>query len=152
TPQGGVVLQRFEAGLSFEDRASQMRLGEYKDALRLIERYPLMGVGFGRAPEIDIYVASSSIYFLMASEMGLVGLGAFLITMALLYRRAVTRRPAVRDPALRSLQFGALGSLTGALAAGLFDHFFFNMQFPHTAALFWLLAGLTVVATEIGAA
>ncbi|MCX6023908.1 MAG: O-antigen ligase family protein, partial [Chloroflexi bacterium] len=50
TPQGALVVERFQNGLAFEDRASQMRLGEYKDALRLIERYPTLGVGFGRAP------------------------------------------------------------------------------------------------------
>ncbi|MCX6021234.1 MAG: hypothetical protein NTZ05_05825, partial [Chloroflexi bacterium] len=81
----------------------------------------------------------------------LIGLGGFLTSMWLLLREAFTRRFAIRDPAVRSLQFGAIGSLAGAMAAGIFDHFFFNMQFPHTVALFWLLAGLTAAATEIGA-
>lgn len=151
TPQGELVMQRFQEGVTFEDRASQMRLGEYKDALRLIERYPFLGVGFGRAPEMDIYVASSSIYLMMASQMGLIGLSAFLAVVVLLYRHALGRRPRITNPGLRSLQIGALGGVSGALAAGLFDHFFFNLQFPHTGALFWLMIGLTTAVTMIGA-
>ena len=40
-----------ESGLNAQDQASAMRLGEYKDAFRLIQQYPVFGVGFGAAPE-----------------------------------------------------------------------------------------------------
>jgi len=46
----------FAQGLQGQDLATQMRFGEYKDALILIGRYPVLGVGFLGAPEIDIYL------------------------------------------------------------------------------------------------
>jgi hypothetical protein len=36
----------------------------------------------------------------------------------------------------------------GALAAGVLDHYFFNLQFPHTVTLFWLMMALAVVVVQ----
>lgn len=149
-PQANIVFQRMESGITFQDQAAQMRLGEYKDALRLIRLYPWFGVGFGEAPSIDIYAAASSIYLLMAEQMGLVGLGVFLLTMLVFFIYALKPANKIVDPSLQTLQMGALAGVVGALSAGLFDHYFFNLYFPHTIALFWLFVGLTVVATRLG--
>ncbi|MCB9162257.1 MAG: hypothetical protein H6644_20845 [Caldilineaceae bacterium] len=43
-------MARLLAGFAGEDLATQMRFGEYKDALILIGRYPLFGVGFTGTP------------------------------------------------------------------------------------------------------
>ncbi|MBI2908639.1 MAG: O-antigen ligase family protein [Chloroflexi bacterium] len=157
-PQGQMVLGRIEAGLTMQDRASQMRLGEYKDALRLIAMYPWFGVGFGEAPSVDVYVAASSTYLMIAQEMGLAGLAAFLATMIALFWHALRglKRAAdeswivVQDEGLKNIQFGALAGVVAALTAGLFDHYFFNLRFPHAMAVFWLLVGLTLVAGRLG--
>lgn len=149
-PQGESLVGRYQSGLAFQDPAAQMRLGEYKDAIRLIRLYPWFGVGFGSAPSVDLYVAVSSIYLLIAQEMGLVGLGFFLIIIATLFGYAFISLPHIADPALQTLQIGALAGVVGALVAGLFDHYFFNLHFPHTIALFWLFVALAVVATKLG--
>ena len=151
-PQGDIVLGRIGSGIAAEDQAAQMRLGEYKDALRLISQYPWFGVGFGSAPSIDLYVAASSIYLLIAEEMGLVGLSVFLLTMVVLFVYALSGLKRIADPLTQTIQLGAMASLVGALTAGLFDHYFFNLHFPHTVALFWLFVGLVVVATRLGTA
>jgi len=148
SPPGQQLLDRFMSGVTFADRAAQMRLGEYKDALRLISAYPVLGVGFGAAPSLDLYVGSSSIYLLVASQMGLVGLGAFLTSMALVLRAAWTAQARLTDPAMSGLLLGLTAGLLGALAAGLFDHYFFNLQFPHAIALLWLFAGLLMVVVQ----
>ncbi len=46
-------VSHFVQGLLAQDLATQMRLGEYKDALILIQRYPILGVGFSGSPDID---------------------------------------------------------------------------------------------------
>jgi hypothetical protein len=38
--------------------------------------------------------------------------------------------------------------LSGALVAGLLDHYFANQAFPHAVALFWLYAAALVVASR----
>ena len=54
---------RFVEGFQGTDLATQMRFGEYKDALILIGRYPVFGVGFAGAPDVDVYLAVASVYF-----------------------------------------------------------------------------------------
>jgi O-antigen ligase len=84
-------IERFLAGLAVfqdfnsADLATQMRIGEYRDALTLIQRYPLLGVGFAGTPDVDIYLGVSSAYFLLAQEMGLIGLGAFLLLVVSIF-------------------------------------------------------------------
>lgn len=149
-PQGELVIGRLGSAVAAQDRASQMRLGEYKDALRLISMYPLFGVGFGAAPSIDVYVASASIYLMMAEEMGLIGLAAFLATLGSLFWSGAKSIRRSTDEALKSIQFGAMASVVAALTAGLFDHYFFNLYFPHTIVLFWLFVALTLIASRLG--
>ena len=126
------------------DRATQMRLGEYKDAFNLIARYPLFGVGFGSSPDIDTYIGVSSVYLLMAEEMGLVGLSVFLLTMGIFFWRVARAWFAglARDELLAPILLGVAGALLGAMIGGLVDHYFFNLKFVHAVTLFWLYVGL----------
>jgi len=142
SPPGQQLLDRFFSGVTFTDRAAQMRLGEYKDALRLIAQYPVFGVGFGQAPSLDLYVASSSIYLLIASQMGLVGVAAFLLCVGLVLHGAWRAAGRLSHPQLPGLMLGVSAGVLAALSAGLFDHYFFNLQFPHAIAMLWLFLGL----------
>jgi O-antigen ligase len=143
------------SGLQFQDKASAMRLGEYKDALRLIGLYPWFGVGFGDAPSIDLYVGVSSIYLLIAEQMGLIGLASFLLVVGYTLYSGIRTLLADGIVAIQSASdelverfsththlLGLLAALLSALVAGFADHYFFNLRFPHTVAIFWLLIGL----------
>jgi hypothetical protein len=145
-------LGHFLDAFTQSDLATQMRLGEYKDALTLISRYPFFGVGFGGAPDIDTYLGVSSVYLLMAEEMGLVGLAAFLVTMGLFFFYVTQAWFAhlMRDEFLAPILLGIAGALLGAMVGGLTDHYFFNLAFPHSVALFWLYVGLGMVAVRLG--
>ena len=128
-----------------------MRLGEYKDAFRLISQYPFFGVGFGVAPDVDLYIGVSSIYLLLAEQIGLVGLTSYLVVVSQVLWRGLA--PLLRGqiaPEVEPLLLGAIGALVAALTAGVFDHHFVNLRFPHVVALFWLLAGLIVVLARLG--
>ena len=129
-----------------EDQATLMRFGEYKDALNLITRYPWFGIGFAGVPDIDLYIGVSSVYLLMAEEMGLVGLGAFVLIMLIFFANGwlAFRGTGKADPIL----LGALAGVLGALVGGLFDHYFFNLDFPHSVTLFWLFVGMAMAAVN----
>lgn len=136
-------------GLRGEDLATQMRYGEYRDALTLIQRYPVLGVGFAGSPDIDTYISVANVYLLMAVEMGLVGLAAFLIVIAVLFLQAIRAwRIVPRDSELEAIWYGFHTALIGALVGGILDHYFFNLDFHHSVALFWLFVGLAVVASR----
>ena len=149
-PQTQTYVQHFIAGTRGQDLATQMRFGEYKDAFKLISRYPWFGVGFGGAPSIDLYIGVSSVYLLMAENMGLVGLGSFLLIMVLYFFHGwEARRALVGDPEGEAILLGLLGAIVGAMAGGVFDHYFFNLDFPHSVSLFWLYVGLTIATTKV---
>lgn len=162
-------LTHVATGLAVQDQATQMRFGEYKDAFRLIQAYPVFGVGFGTAPNIDLYVGVSSIYLLLAENTGLVGVALWLWAIGLIIVKTLRQcadflRPAVvgaasaldaeRPPALppteaSTLAVACLGALISALVAGLFDHHFVDIHFPHVVALTWLIVGLIVVGLRL---
>jgi O-Antigen ligase len=140
----------FIEGLQGEDLATQMRLGEYKDALILIQRYPLLGVGFSGSPDIDTYIGVSNMYLLIAEEMGLVGLTAFLAMIAALYSAAAKVYRRVREAgALEPIWWGLYAAILGALVGGMVDHYFFNLDFHSSVAFFWLYLGLAAAATRL---
>ena len=127
-----------------------MRFGEYKDALTLIQRYPWFGVGFGGTPDADLYLGVSSVYLLIASEMGIVGLVSFLAALVSFLWQFITlplRR--IRGSQLESIVLGTTFAVIGAMVGGAFDHYLFNLVFPHAAALLWLFVGLGAVSYRL---
>jgi len=147
-PQTQEYVVHFIQGVQVQDLASKMRLGEYKDALILISRYPWIGVGFIGTPDIDIYLGVSNVYLTIAEEMGLVGLGAFLAIMAIFFRYTWRSWKTMgHDPRLEALLLGLQTAVVGGLVGGLLDHYLFS--YPHAVAFFWLCIGLAVAAAQI---
>ncbi len=143
-------VEHFVEGVRGEDLATQMRLGEYSDAFKLIMRHPWLGVGFSSTPEIDLYVGVSCVYLLIAEEMGLIGLGVFLLAIALFFILFWRHRHLARlDERLEAIFWGIGCALIGGLAAGVVDHYFFNLSFPHAATLFWTYIGLGMVTMSL---
>ncbi len=143
-------VQHFVEGLQGQDLATQMRFGEYKDALLLISRYPWFGVGFTGVPDVDIYLGVSNLYLLIAEEMGLVGVTVFIGTLATFFLYVWPRGRWVRrtDPELESMLLGTLTAVAAGLLAGGLDHYLFNLTFPHAATLLWVVVALGVAAAR----
>jgi len=141
-PQTQDYVARLMAGLAGEDLATQMRFGEYKDALILIRRYPIFGVGFTGVPDLDIYLGVSMLYLIIAENMGLVGLFMFVAAMIGFFVMLFASWRRGYEPALEPLLLGYAGAVVGALVSGIFDHYWFNMTYPHMTVLFWLFVGM----------
>jgi O-antigen ligase len=152
TPTGQEVVARFVSGFSTADRATAFRLGEYANAFTLVQRYPLLGIGFGLSPDIDVTAGVSSVYLLVAEQTGLLGLSVYLAALLTtwwtgargLARPQGTSQSRAQWEQLQGVQAAFLAALSGALVAGLLDHYFANQTFPHAVALFWLYAAALV--------
>jgi O-antigen ligase len=146
----------FVQGVQGQDLATQMRFGEYKDALILIQRYPLLGVGFSGAPEIDIYLGVSSAYLLIAEQMGLIGLAVFVGSLATVFVWSFTQRARLyaaaetaEGQARLSVWLGLHAGLAAALVVGVVDHYFFELSFQPAGSLFWIFVGLCLAASRL---
>ncbi len=135
------IVQRLFAGVQLQDQAQQMRLAEYQNAMAIITRYPVFGIGFGLAPDIDLTAGVSSIYLAIAQRMGLVGLAAF-VGLAVAWFFITLRALRQMDDERAGWLLGAQAGLVAALVVGIADHYFFNIEFSHMVALFWGVSGL----------
>jgi O-antigen ligase len=155
-PPAEAYLAHLIEGLQLQDRATLMRLGEYKDAFALISRYPWFGVGFSGSPDANLYVGVSNLYLLMAEEMGMVGVAWFLVVVGLFLANlfAAWRRISHSDPPQprqEALCLGLGAAVAGVLIGGVFDHYLFNLVYPHMSTLFWIYLGVGMAAVRIGA-
>lgn len=156
-PQAQAYVLHFVEGIQLQDRATLMRLGEYKDALALIGRYPWFGVGFAGSPDADLYVGVSNLYLLMAEIMGVLGVFAFLIVitgyLANLFwawrQTRVVLPQSVEDARAEALLLGLLAAIVGALVGGIFDHYLFNLVYPHMGVMLWSYFGLGMVLVRL---
>ena len=140
-PTAQELVARFVSGFSVADRATAFRVGEYANALTLIQRYPLLGIGFGASPDIDVTAGVSSVYLLVAEQTGLLGLALYVAAVLGVAVGGMRRLGRTVDPKLDGVVAAFVAAVCGALVAGLLDHYFANELFPHAVALFWLYAG-----------
>ena len=141
-PIGRALYGRVLSGFAGQDKAAGMRIDEYRNAFEIVAEYPLLGIGFGNAPAIDLAPGVSSIYLTVAETMGLPALVLLLTLLGLLLTRALRVVLGRCERRLQGLAAGLLTALVAALVAGLFDHYFTSAVFPHMVALFWLYCGL----------
>ncbi|MGA7671804.1 MAG: O-antigen ligase family protein [Nitrolancea sp.] len=139
---GANFVHRMYLGLTLQDPATKLRLREYQNALTIIKQHPIFGVGFGNAPSINEQTGVSSIYLTLGERVGLVGLALFLITVGSIAVVGLNRWRSEVESERGELILGHLAALASALTVGIFDHYFFNITFPHMTALFWVVCGL----------
>ena len=48
-----------------------------------------------------------------------------------------------------AILIGSIAAMVAALVAGVLDHHFVNIRFPHMTALFWLVSALCVVSAQM---
>ena len=149
-PLSQQYVSHFTDAIKGQDLATSMRLGEYKDALILISRYPAFGVGFGGTPDIDIYLGVSSAYLLLSEQVGLIGFTSFVIIITSVFVWGIKHRSAsLTNKDLSSQWLGIYGALVATTIIGVFDHYFVNLDFQSSQTCFWVIVGLALSVTRI---
>lgn len=146
-------IDKLQAGFTNQDVETQMRFGEYKDALTLISRHPVIGAGFSGTPEIDLYFGVANTYLTIASHAGFVGLAAYLIMMGSVFVYSFAHYRCIQAyPALTDVWLGLAAAVVGVLVGGIFDHFYFKIdQFHATMTFVWIILGLLLAAVRLAA-
>jgi hypothetical protein len=149
-PQTQAYVERFLDAFRGGDLATQMRLGEYGDSVRLISRYPIFGVGFTGTPDIDLYTNAASMYFIMANQIGLVGLFIFAVTISSVFAYGFFAwRLAKHDVELDSIHLGYHAALLTGLVNATGDLYFFRLDFQSSITLFWLVVALALASSRL---
>ena len=149
-PQTQSYLVRFVEAFTASDISTQMRLGEYGDAFRLISQYPVTGVGFTGTPSIDLYTNAASMYLIMANQIGLVGVALFASVMLGVFAYGLKAWRRVQgNTALRSILLGYHAALLAALMNGTADLYFFRLDFQASITLFWLTVALALASSRL---
>ena len=130
-----------------------MRLGEWKDSLNLIGRYPLVGVGFTGTPEIDIYADVANMYLMMANQIGLTGVmlifllrwPAYSFTARAGLAYCSQRRGRNSPPFTWVIHAALITGLVNAVA----DLYFFRLDFQSSITWFWLIVALCLASSRL---
>lgn len=146
-PQTQGYVRRLMEGLMGRDLATRMRLTEYANALEIVREWPWTGIGFFGPPGVDLEMGVSMVYLAVASMMGVPALLLFCgILLAPLLLFAGTDW---RGHPLEPWVLGLTGAVVGLVMTGIFDHFYFNLLYPHMSALYWLLLGTCTAALRL---
>ncbi len=149
-PQTQSYIERLRQAFQGEDLATQMRIGEWTDSLRLISRYPLAGVGFTGTPEIDIYTDVANMYLIMANQIGLTGVLLFLLAMAGVFAYGWRAwRHAKDSPGFAAIHLGYHAALLTALVNAVADLYFFRLDFQSSITWFWLIVALCIASSRL---
>lgn len=124
--------------------------GTYNEmGLELVKKYPVLGVGVGHyIPALrDFYQLEDwqyqpahNIYIFLAAELGILGLGLFLIIVGSIIKRAWINKNQL-------LTFTLLLGVGSFLFIGLFDHYPLTIQ--QTRLTFFLLLGMLAAQANI---
>jgi hypothetical protein len=152
-PQTQSFIEHFRQAFTASDLSTQMRLGEYGDALRLIREYGILGVGFTGTPDIDLYTDVASMYLIMTNQIGIVGLSIYLVTIGGVFLYGLHAWQYARANAdLDSIHLGYHAALLTALVNGAADLYFFRIDFQASITLFWLLVALALASSRLSLA
>lgn len=149
-PQTRGYIERFAEAFTGTDLATQMRLGEYGDALELISEFPITGVGFTGTPRITLYTDVASMYLIMANQIGLVGVGLFGVSIMGVFSYGwIARRQAVLQPEMESIHLGYHAAVLAALINATADLYFFRLDFHASITFFWITVALALASSRL---
>jgi putative inorganic carbon (HCO3(-)) transporter len=131
------------------DASAQERIMLWSDAVELFKEHPLMGSGFltyADMHRVGSYRDTHNFYLKMLVETGLIGVGLFVLQLALLFTEGIKlfRRSQDSFLSLLGLGFAAL-----ILCAAVVNFFGDRWMFIQVSSNLWILLGCTVRARTL---
>lgn len=125
------------------EQSAALRLDLWDHALKLFQKNPFIGVGFGgfgfSLPEDARLRDTHSYYLKMLSEQGIVGFGLLLIVLFLAFRSGWKLLKAGKDGFERGLGLGFAGCVVAYASTNLFGD---RWSYYEMGSYFWVFWGL----------
>lgn len=149
-----IVGENLRSIMKLKDKSMLIRLNLWKEALAVIEDFPVVGCGINTYTAITPYYKLSedsgyyphNSYLHMAAETGLAGLGAFLWIIGILFKTSIRNLKSFEDSFYRAVLIGLLSGLFGFLVHSIIDTNFYSIQL---SVLMWYVMGLIVAVQRI---
>lgn len=135
-------------------RTNTDRFTLWQEALNITKDHPLLGAGLNTYASVapryrltektGVYPHNS--YLQMAAESGVMGLGAFLWILVVLFKTSLMNVKRINDKFYTAALFGLLAGLFGLLAHSFVDTDIYSLQLGN---LIWLLMGLIIAVQKV---
>ncbi len=128
------------------------RSGFWREAIHIFASAPILGTGLNTysevAPKFKITwgMWPHNCYLQMAAETGIIGLGAFLWVIFLVFREALRALRSITEKYYKALLCGSLAGLTAFLVHGFLDTTFYSVNLGN---LMWMMMGLIIAVTQL---
>lgn len=132
---------------------NQDRISIYTNTINMIKHHPFIGVGLNtfsrnygkyKTEQAEKYahtadtIYAHNIYLQTAGEVGLLGLGMFLLFLFQVFRRAFNTLPKLNDEYLKIIALGLIACIIAFLINGLTET---SLYYPRVVMVFWYLIG-----------
>lgn len=143
------IINRIASVGNTTDSSTSYRVYIWKGTLRMLKDYWTTGVGVGQAAFNKVYPGYSystiiaphahNLYLVILSELGILGLFAFLCLMILLMKRMYVVFKNSYSRGLKISSAGLFSGMLGFLIQGMFDNVWYNYR---VFLLFWIFVAL----------
>jgi len=134
--------------------SSMGRSGFWREALMVIRDFPVFGTGLNTYSKVGVHYKINwggyphNCYLQMAAETGVLGLGAFIWLIFVIFKESFRVLRIIKDPFLDSVLLGMTAGMAGFMTHSFFDTNFYSVQL---GALCWLMLGLLVAVQKMAA-
>lgn len=146
------IISRISSVGDLADTSTSYRVYIWKGTFEMLKDYWVTGIGMGSEAFNEVYplYAYSAIraphphnlYLLIISEMGILGVFSFVLTVFIYYKNMVKTFVYAKNKSLKVLSAAFLAGMTGYLIQGLFDNVWYNYR---VYFLFWIFVAIATV-------
>ncbi|MFH0732500.1 MAG: O-antigen ligase family protein [Candidatus Omnitrophota bacterium] len=139
---------------SMETLYSEYRIGLWQEAIKMIKERPFLGWGINTytlvAPNFKVHprggIYSHNSYLQMAAEIGVIGLGTFLLFLFRIFAKARSSFKKTKDEFYKIILLSLVSGIIAYLVNAFFDTSLYALKI---VTIFWITAGILVAVCNI---
>ncbi|SCY49168.1 O-antigen ligase family protein [Alkaliphilus peptidifermentans] len=152
-----LLLRRLGSVTNLQDTSNAYRISIWIGTIDLIRYNWLRGTGLGLPAFSYMYqyfvygsalaVHSHNLILQIAAELGILGLGSFMLMLAALIKWSILSATKMKENKNKFIVYGLLAAIAGHMLHGFVDYVWYD---PRILFAFWMLLGATICSVTIG--